>query len=398
MKKNHIVSIAMLSLMLVGCQGGVTSEPLDGGSVAKGKAISREECRQKLENSIEAMADDDAIGLSLENVFSHYQMTMTKQVPGGKHHAGKEIQMECHSNIDDVVFNVGLRGLTASELDQLNGSLEVAASFDIGGKVTIDGQEKEHQSPKGSYGFNGYLAGDHCYLDFSNTKFQEMIDGKREHDDDFEEFCKGQRPENHVAPEKVSFKNGITADMLPIMSKENLDLLVSSISTKIEDVASKGGTVQALDHGDGSYSYSVELESLEDGEEFLEEFEFDDLVELEDMVDLEDDIEDALSGHHKEGHLRGDLAVNAYNIAFVFDAEGISSIGISLDLSYLYEKTFTYGNQTHSTSVEMNYTLNGKLNFLLDSEVEVKAVENPEAYQEIVLTEEDKEELLDIID
>ena len=46
----------------------------------------------------------------------------------------------------------------------------------------------------------------------------------------------------------------------------------------------------------------------------------------------------------------------------------------------------------------MNYTLNGKLNFLLDSEVEVKAVENPEDYQEIVLTEEDKEELLDIID
>ena len=43
MKKNHIVSIAMLSLMLVGCQGGVNSEPLDGGSVAKGKAISREE-------------------------------------------------------------------------------------------------------------------------------------------------------------------------------------------------------------------------------------------------------------------------------------------------------------------------------------------------------------------
>ena len=122
MKKNHIVSIAMLSLMLVGCQGGVMSEPLDGGSVAKGKAISREECRQKLENSIEAMADDDAIGLSLENAFSHYQMTMTKQVPGGKHHAGKEIQMERHSNIDDVVFNVGLRGLTASELDQLNGS------------------------------------------------------------------------------------------------------------------------------------------------------------------------------------------------------------------------------------------------------------------------------------
>ena len=396
MKKTYkFIPLLAAGALLTACDLGTNPKDpsLNAADVPQGTAVRTTLAKEKMNEAVTAMAKDDAIGISMDDAFLHYSLSVEKTIPTQKDNT-TSIAIEKHTNIDHAGFSVGVRGLTSTSLEELNGSATAKATFDIGGSISMPDFEKTYSAPGGTYGFGAYLQGNKTYLDFSNVNFLSMLEEKMGEKDDYR-HRHGQSEETIALDNKVVFDNGLTDADLPITSRENLTAWTTSVSQKIERIASKGGKLQALQHDDGSYSYSVNALSLKDAGEFVDELDFDEAFEFE-TDDDEDEVE--FGGIHFHRTTSHEFNVNTYGVAFVFDEEGISSIGTSIDVTYRFEDEFTINGVTYGTKVAMNYTLNAKVNFLLGTEVTIESPEEPEGYTEITLSRKQLKELMDIID
>lgn len=397
MKKTFkFIPLLAVGALLSACDLGTNTgkDPsLTAADVPNGTAVTATVAKTKMNEAVKAMTNEDAIGISMEDAFLHYSLSVEKTIPTQKDNT-TSIAIEKHTNIDHAGFSVGVRGLTSTSLEELNGSATAKATFDIGGSISMPDFEKTYSAPGGTYGFGAYLQGNKTYLDFSNTSFQALLETKVDEKNEYR-HRHGQSEETIALDNKVVFDNGLTDADLPITSQENLTAWTTSVSQKIERIASKGGKLQALQHDDGSYSYSVNALSLKDAGEFVDELDFDEAFEFE-TDDDEDEVE--FGGIHFHRTTSHEFNVNTYGVAFVFDEEGISSIGTSIDVTYRFEDEFTINGVTYGTKVAMNYTLNAKVNFLLGTEVTIESPEEPEGYTEITLSRKQLKELMDIID
>lgn len=396
MKKTFkFIPLLAAGALLTACDLGTnTKDPsLNAADVPQGTAVRTTLAKEKMNEAVTAMAKDDAIGISMDDAFLHYSLSVEKTIPTQKDNT-TSIAIEKHTNIDHAGFSVGVRGLTSTSLEELNGSATAKATFDIGGSISMPDFEKTYSAPKGSYGFGAYLQGNKTYLDFSNVNFLSMLEEKMGEKDDYRRRH-GQSETSLALDSKIVFDNGLVAEDLPFTSQKRLTQWTTALSEKIERIASKGGKLQALQHEDGSYSYSVSALSLKQADEFMDELDLDEAFEFE-TEEMDD--EEEIGGFHFQRSVNSEFNVNSYGMAFVFDEEGISSIGTSIDVSYRFEDKFTVNGVTYGTKVAMNYTLNAKINFLLGTEVTIENPSEPETYREVVLNKKQLKDLIDIID
>lgn len=392
MKKSmrFLPMVAMLAV-LASCN----NMPKEGGSVPKGKEISVKEAKAQMVVAEQAMEDDDSIGLSMDKASMHYDFAVEQSYPTGQNTNGA-INFETHAHIDDASFNAGVKGLTSKKVEDLKGSLSSKAKFDVGGSLSIGDTKSSYKAPSGSYGFDAYLDNNSVYLDLSDTKLQSMFDVVQKENSEYKSLANGNA--DVALASKAMFNLGLEDENLPITSKENLDAFTKNVSEKIEDIASKGGTIKAMDHGNGTYSYSVETKDLNNAYDFMDEIQFTSAFQYEKQDNNEEqkDGETTTTSILNTNHtIKRSFKVNNYSIAYIFNEKGISSIGTTIDVGYSYENKFDLNGYSFGTKVTMNYTLNGRINFNVGEDVKIAEVQDKDSYK---VTDEDINSIVAAVD
>ena len=351
-----------LLVCLASCGGGASVE---AGSVKKGKEIPVEVAKQEMQAASVAMESKDSFSVRMENASFNYSLSMEKNIPTGKE-SNTSIKMNHNTKIDKFNSAIGFTGLTSDKVEDVKGYGEVKANIDINGSTNASGLQHSYQTPKGTVGFTCYQDGDTTYLDLSDNKLQGAIntivkEGLIDKDISF----------GLSSDTKIAIPETIEADDMPILSEKEMNHITYEITDDIEDIASRGGTVKALQHDDGTYSYSVETKNLDDADDF------EDLIEGNFDFDIDDDM-----GYPDIKPSIGDnINVKTYSIAYVFDKNGISSIGATIDIDYTYKASLTINNTVFSTEIKMNCYFNGKINFDYGNKVTIKEVQDKDTYK-----------------
>lgn len=367
MKKN--LSKLMLSVMLFALASCDDVATYNGGEVKKGRTISVEETKQVMDEAATNMANDDALSISMKNASYKSTYEIKKNFPLLKNHA-IDLKADKSTSLSNLSFEAALKGLTSTKKEYVKGNLNASADIDVHGKTSGMGVEKSYQTPKGKASVNFYVDGIMNYLDLSDTNLQSVISTTTQNnlfDKDITSEIGGLK--------KIAFDNGLEDNDMPLLSQKSINRLTYKVSEKIEDIASKGGTIKALEHDDGTYSYSVSAKDIKDASDFEDE--------------IDDDIEDSLEDGLDDGftpNVESTVNVNEYSIAFVFDKTGIRSIGATIDMDATYSLKYTAKGLTFTSDAKYTYALNFRLDFNTKDDVTVKEVSDKDAYK--VLTDD----------
>ena len=351
-----------LLVCLAGC-GEAT--PIEAGSVKKGKEIPVEVAKQQMQAASVAMESKDAFSVRMENASFNYSLSMEKNIPTGKE-SNTSIKMNHNTKIDKVNAAVGFTGLTSDKVEDVKGYGEVKANVDINGATNASGFQHSYQTPKGTVGFTCYQDGATTYLDLSDNKLQGVVNTVVK-----EGLFNKNLSFGLSSDTKIAIPNTIDADDMPVISDKDMNRITYEITDEIEDIASRGGTVKALQHDDGTYSYSVETKNLEDADDF------EDLIE----ADFDFDVDDDMGYPNIKPSIENNVNVKTYSIAYVFNQNGISSIGATIDIDYTFKSSLTINNTVFSTEIKMNCYFNGKINFDYGNDVIIKEVQDKDAYK-----------------
>lgn len=339
--------------------------PIEAGSVKKGKEIPVEVAKQQMQAASVAMESKDAFSVRMENASFNYSLSMEKNIPTGKE-SNTSIKMNHNTKIDKVNAAVGFTGLTSGKVEDVKGYGEVKANVDINGATNASGFQHSYQTPKGTVGFTCYQDGATTYLDLSDNKLQGVVNTVVK-----EGLFNKNLSFGLSSDTKIAIPNTIDADDMPVISDKDMNRITYEITDEIEDIASRGGTVKALQHDDGTYSYSVETKNLEDADDF------EDLIE----DDFDFDVDDDMGYPNIKPSIENNVNVKTYSIAYVFNQNGISSIGATIDIDYTFKSSLTINNTVFSTEIKMNCYFNGKINFDYGNDVIIKEVQDKDTYK-----------------
>lgn len=359
----------MLSMMLLSLASCDNVAPYNGGEVKKGKVITVEEAKEVMDEASASMQNEDALSLSMKNASYHSSYEMEKNLPLGKEHT-ISMKADGETSLKNLTFEAGVKGLTSDKKEDVKASLNGSADIDIHGKASGMGVEKSYETPKGKASVNLYIDGIMDYLDLSDNNLQSVISTTSTNNLFNKEFSS-----QWTGMKKIAFDNGLEDDDMPLLTKESINHLTYRVSQKIEDIASKGGTVKALEHDDGTYSYSVSAKDLKDASSFKDE--------------VPDDVEDSLEDGIDEGFnpvIDSNINVNEYSIAFIFDKTGIRSIGATIDIDVTYSMKYTAMSVTSTSKAKYAYALDFRLDFATKDDVKVKEVTDKDSYS--VLTDD----------
>lgn len=368
MKKNNIRTM-LLSVMLLSLASCDNAATYNGGEVKKGKVITVQEAKEVMDEAASSMQSEDALSLSMKNASYHSSYEIEKNIPLGKEHT-INLKADGDTSLKNITFEAAMKGLTSDKKEDVKASLTGSADIDIHGKTSGKGVENSYQTPKGKASLNFYVDGTMNYLDLSDNNLQSVISTTTKNNIFNKEFTS-----QWTGMKKVAFNNGLEDDDMPLLTKESINHLTYKVSQKIEDIASKGGTIKALEHDDGTYSYSVSAKDLEDASSFKDE--------------IPDDVEDSLEDGIDEGFtpdIESNINVNEYSIAFVFDKTGIRSIGATIDIDASYNMKFTTMGATFTSDAKYTYAVNFRLDFASKDNVTVKEVTDKDTYS--VLTDD----------
>ena len=351
-----------LLVCLASC-GGAAS--IEAGAVKKGKEIPVETVKQEMQAASVAMESKDAFSIHMDNAAFKYSLSMEKNIPTGKE-TSTSIKMNRNTSIDKFNAAIGFSGLTSDKVEDVKGYGEVKANVDINGSATTAGIEHSYQAPKGTVGFTYYQDGATSYLDLSDNKLQGAISTVVK-----EGLLDKKLNFDLSSDTKIAIPNTIQADEMPVLSEKEMNHITYEITHEIEDIASRGGTVKALQHDDGTYSYSVSVKELEDADDF------EDMIE----ADFDFDVDDDMGYPNIVPSITNNVNVKNYSIAYVFDQNGISSIGATIDIDYTYKASLKVNDSVFSTEIKMNCYFNGKLNFDYGDKVKIKEVQDKDTYK-----------------
>ncbi len=377
----------LVAFLLTGCNNN--AQPL-AGQVKKGKAITVEEAKEIMDDAAENMANEDTLSLTMKDGSYHYASKIENNYPKSKTETGT-YKKEDSTDFKNIKMNLQATGLSSDNLNDLKSNAGIKADVDIKGNVKSDNFEKTYSAPSGTMGLNIYTEGFNTYVDLSDTKLQSAISAKLNLKDDEKNYDKNINT-TFSLDNKFYFDNGLSDENLPITSQENIDSFVKEITTEIEKIASNNGQVQAQQHDDGTYSYSVDLKNLKDNEKLMDDVPVDDEIfgyENTDFSDIFSNIVETKKEHH--------FNVNTFAIAFVFDTTSIRSIGTTIDCNYTFTSTSTVNNMTFKTDVTMEYKLDVKLEFASGKNTKVEEVKDKDSYKKIEF-DSDWDDLIGLLD
>ncbi len=378
MKNLKKLSLFGLLICLTGCNSGNIST--QGGAVKKGKEITQEEAKQEMEVASKAMENHDALSLSMENGSYNYSLNVEKTIPLGD--KTSTFSLSKNTKAEKINLGLGMKGLTSSSTDDVLAYGAVSANMDINGLTEASGVKHSYQTPKGKINLGAYQEGSTTYLDLSDNNLQGTLSTivKEGEIDNTHSF-------DFTTDKKLAFENTIEDEDMPLLTQAAINRLTYKVSEKIEDIASLGGTVKALKHDDGTYSYSVSAEDLKNAVGFKEKLENDEAFDYDEDEDF---------GYPSlKPETTSTFNVNTYSIAFVFDDNGIVSIGATIDVDYTMQKKLTVNGYTFQTDVKMKYTLDGKLNFDYSDKAVIKTVADKDTYKVVKNSDFDIKDLLD---
>ena len=389
MKKLKFLPLVASLSLLAGCGNSL---PKEGGAVPKGKEISVKKAKEQMDVATQAMEDDDALGLSMDKAYMHYDFSAETSYPKGKSEKGS-VKFKRHAHLDDIAFHAGVRGMAATKVEDLKASASANGKFDVGGSLVADSFRSNYKAPSGTYGLKAYLDQNQVYFDLSDTKLQSMFETISNENKDYQGFS-----DNAISTltmdAKVKVDAGLTQEDLPLVSKDNLKNFTDGVSKKIERIASKGGKLKAQEHGDGTYSYSVETKDLDGAYDFMDEVSFTEAFRYE-KKSGEKEGDTTTSVLNVKHDIKRSFNVNNYSLSFIFNDKGISSIGATIDVHYSYENTYSVSDYTFGTKVNMNYAVNGRILFLQGQDVNVDEVTDKDAYK---VSDQDLKNLADAVD
>lgn len=376
MKNFKKLSLLGLLVCLAGCNNGNVSTL--GGAVKKGKEITVEEAKQEMEVASKAMNDQDAVSLTMEGGSYNYSLNVEKVIPLGN--KTSNFSMKKNIAMDKISLGLGMKGLTSSSSKDVLAYGSASADIDVNGLVEANGVKHSYQTPKGRANLGAYQEGSTTYLDLSDNNLQGTIstivkEGEIDNDHSFD----------FTIDKKLAFENTIKDEDMPLLTQQKINRLTYKVSEKIEDIASLGGTVKALKHDDGTYSYSVSAEDLKNAAGFEKEIENDEA--------FDHDVDEDFGYPSIKPEMTSNFNVNTYSIAFVFDDNGIVSIGATIDVDYTMQKKLTVNGTTFQSDVKMKYSFNGRLDFNYSDKAVIKTVTDKDTYK--VVKDMDFEDIFD---
>lgn len=377
----------LVAFLLSGCNNN--AQPL-AGQVKKGKAITVQEAKEIMNDAAENMANEDTLSLTMKNGSYHYASKVENNYPKSKTETGT-FKKEDSTDIKNIKMNLQAAGLSSDDLNNVKSSAGLKADVDIKGNIKSDNFEKTYSAPSGTMGFNVYSEGYNTYVDLSDTKLQSAISAKVNLKDDDKNYDKNINT-TFSLDNKFYFDNGLSDENLPITSQENIDSMIKKITEEIEEIASDNGQVEAQQHDDGTYSYSVDLKNLKDNDEIMDEIPVDDDIFGYENTDFSSIFGNAVKTE-KEHHFN----VDTFAIAFVFDTTSIRSIGTTIDCNYTYTSTTTVNDITFKTNVTMEYKLDVKLEFASGKNATVEEVTDKDSYKKIEF-DSDFDDLIGLFD
>lgn len=367
MKNNKLKILAVLPLMglLAACN---SNEVKAGGEVPAGKEITAQQLKVKAQKCEEAMTKVDALGFNLEGASYHLNKKSEQKLPGES--GETSIKYESNVTIDNVALEGAATGLTSTNIDDVKGYGLVGAEYSSSTLYQAGAYNKKFAIPEAKLSLGSYTEGNTTYLDLSDSNLKATISSKVGEEKEI-----GKYQGDFSFGDKVSFDNGLEKKELPLFSEIELDDFVNDFSETIEKIASQGGTLKALEHDDGTYSYSVDVTGLKDAKNFEDEF----------GIDKDDfDKEFTIPGWNTKA--TSTLDVNKYALAIIFDETGVKSIGITLDVSYSFVMNWSVNGITFSSTASVDYDFNAKVNFQYGADVTVKEVTDKESYTKLPTT------------
>ena len=359
--KNYVKKMPLVALLF--CLAGCGSRSnLEGGAVKKGREITVEEAKAEMKVASEAMEAKDALSIHVDNANYSYEMNLNKNLPT----LNSAINITKNEKLSKIKAGFGFSGLTSNDVNDVKGYGELSTDVDFSGTTTASGLKSEYKTPESRVSAKFYQDGATSYFDLSDSKlqavFSALANGGNVNSDlklDFSSY------------DKVAIPNTIEADDMPILTKAQMNKITYEITDEIEDIASRGGTVKALKHDDGTYSYSVQTKDLDDVDDF------DDLIEKD--FDIDDDME--VGG--LKPNVETTTNVNTFSIAYVFDSNGIVSIGATIDFDYKAKATLKINNKEYVTDVSMKFYFDGKVNFDYNDKATIKEVTDKDTYKTV---------------
>lgn len=362
--KNKIKILALLPLMglLAACN---SNEVKAGGEVPSGKEISTQQLKLKAKECQEAMTRKDALGFNLEGASYHLNRKVEQKLPS--ENGGTSLNYESKVALDNVALEGAASGLTSTSVSDVKGYGLLGAEYSSSSVYQMGSYNKEYSIPEAKLSLGSYTEGYTTYLDLSDNNLKTSITTKVDQEKEL-----GKYEGNFSYGDKVSYDNGLEEDDLPLFSQKELDEFIEEFSETVEEVASKGGKLKALEHDDGTYSYSVDVTNLKDAKNLGDEVGID-----------QDDIDEEFGVTGWKGTASSTLNVNKYALAIIFDEQGVKSMGITIDVDYTFLMEWSINDTKFSTTVTMDYDLNAKLNFHYGDNVTVKEIEGKEDYKNL---------------
>lgn len=359
--KNYVKKMPLVALLfcLTGCR---SNSSLEGGAVKKGREITVEEAKTEMALASAAMEAKDALSIHVDNANYSYEMNLNKNLPT----LNSAINITKNEKLSKVNAGFGFSGLTSTDVNDVKGYGEMSADVDFNGTTTAAGLKSEYKTPETRVSAKFFQDGATSYFDLSDTKLQAVFSALTSSGN-----VNADMNLDFSSYKKIAIPNTIEADDMPILTKAQMNKITYEITDEIEDIASRGGTVKALKHDDGTYSYSVQTKDLDDVDDF------DDLIEKD--FDIDDDME--VGGLKPK--IETTTNVNTFSIAYVFDSNGIVSIGATIDFDYKAKATVIVNNTSFVTDLSLKFYFDGKVNFDYNDKASIKEVTDKDSYKTV---------------
>lgn len=244
--KHRLIPFLFVPILLTSC-GNKAAASLPRGA----KAASKEVITQKMNETQQTVSATDALSVSVKKAALDFSFVHTAKRDGVSNSSSLSL------NVRDASMNLAAKGLTSTEVNDVQGSfvasakvkLQVAGLSDLSVKMT-DGQEK-------TFAVGAYLYQSKFFVDISNSAVYPFI----------KEVVSEWKGKSLALPEKFFVPSNLTPERLPLLSnmKNEADRIAKDSKGEIgfSDLSSPFYSFYTYANGDYAIQAKLTKEDIE---------------------------------------------------------------------------------------------------------------------------------------